>query len=425
MLDQIILIISILAQLAAAIMAIRLISGNKRNFAALMIVTVIVLMFFKRAINWIFLMQENPDAVPEMTFRLIDMIISLALLSGILMIKTRIKNITAIADRLRESEERYAMAAEGARDGLWDWNLQTGKLYLSPRWKQMLGYKDSEMTNDPESWFALVHPADLESLKSAVFQKVLKETPHFEQEYRIHTRQGVYRWVLCRGVAVFDGQSIMTRLAGSQTDITRRKLAEQHLRQNALHDSLTGLPNRKQFISRLKRLMNRDDHDEESMFAVLFIDLDGFKNINDTWGHDIGDQYLIQTARRLESCIRPGDMVARLGGDEFTILLEHVDDKNDAIKIADRVLTELNMPVQILSIEMPITASIGISFSYPECVEPEDLVRNADTAMYSAKSGGKNCYAIYEDNPESRRLTLTRPRMILPEEIEQTQKDIN
>jgi len=425
MLDQIILIISILAQLAAAIMAIRLISGNRRNFAALLIVTVIIIMFFKRAINWFYLMQENPDAVPEMTFRLIDMIISVALLSGIMMIKNRFKNITTIADRLRESEERYAMAAEGARDGLWDWNLQTGKLYLSPRWKQMLGYDDNEMTNNPESWFSLVHPADLEDLKSAIFKKVLKETPHFEQEYRIRTKQGVFRWMLCRGVAVFDGQSTVTRLAGSQTDITRRKLAEQHLKQNALHDSLTGLPNRKQFINRLKRLMDKVGRDPNKLFAVLFIDLDGFKNVNDTWGHDIGDQYLVQTARRLESCIRPGDMAARLGGDEFTILLEDIDEKSDAIKIADRILTELNIPIQLLSNEMPITASIGIAFSGPDYNDPENLLRDADAAMYNAKAGGKNRYAIYDAKAKSRRLILTQPRITLPVEIEQSQENFD
>lgn len=217
--------------------------------------------------------------------------------------------------------------------------------------------------------------------------------------------------MLCRGVAVFDGLSVVTRLAGSQTDITQRKLAELHLEQNALHDSLTGLPNRKQFINKLMRLIDKDERDKNKIFAVLFIDLDGFKNVNDIWGHDIGDQYLVQTARRLESCIRPGDMAARLGGDEFTVLLENIDEKNDAIKIANRILTELNTPIPLLSGGMPITASIGIAFSYPECADPEDLIRNADAAMYSAKSSGKNRFALHNTRSQSRRLILTQPRI--------------
>jgi len=422
MLDNGILIISIGAQLIAAIIAVKLISGNRRNFTLILIVSIIVLMLFKRVIGWLYLAEEHPLEAADFSYKIIDMVISLALLVGVFAIRNKLKHIQSIAALLRESEERYALAATGARDGLWDWNVLTDEVYLSPRWKIMLGYENSEIANRSSSWFEMVHPDDLHTLKTAMFDGSSAGNPHFEQEYRMRTKKGGYRWMLCRGVAVFNEHGRIIRLAGSQTDITGRKLIEQKLRHNAFHDPLTGLPNRSHFINRLGRLMEKERRVKQEPFAVLFIDLDGFKNINDNWGHEIGDQFLIKCGQRLESCVRPGDMLARIGGDEFVVLLEGIGGPADATGVAERILHELKAPHKIESHNLVVTASIGIAFNCPACNRPEDMIHNSDTAMYAAKTSGKNRYAIYDLATAHRKLILTKPQISFLEGIEGRQE---
>lgn len=223
---------------------------------------------------------------------------------------------------LRESEERYALAARGANDGLWDWDLRTNQIYYSPRWKSMLGYNEGELGSNPAEWFERVHPDDREQLEIRLRAHFRQLISHFQHEYRIRASDHSYRWMLCRGLAVWDENGTATRIVGSQTDITDRKRAEERLLHDALHDGLTGLPNRMLFLDRLKHAIihNRRNHDRS--FAVMFLDLDRFKVINDSLGHGAGDVLLEVIARRLEENLRPGDTAARLGGDEFAILLE-------------------------------------------------------------------------------------------------------
>ena len=422
MLDHSILIISISAQLIAAIIAIKLISGNRRNFTLILIVSIIVLMLFKRVISWLYLIEEHPLEAADFSYKVIDMVISLALLVGVFAIRKKLNHIQSIAMLLRESEERYALAAAGARDGLWDWNVISDEVYLSPRWKIMLGYDDSEIANNSGSWFEMVHPDDLPSLKTSMFDNSSMRNPHFEQEYRIRTKRGGYRWMLCRGVVVYNEHGRVVRLAGSQTDITGRKMVEQRLRHNAYHDPLTGLPNRSHFINRLGRLMEKERRGNHEQVAVLFIDLDGFKNINDNWGHEIGDQFLIQCGQRLENCVRPGDMLARIGGDEFVVLLEDINGPADAVGVAERVLAELQYPQKITGEDMAVTASVGIAFNCPACRRPEDLIHNADTAMYTAKLNGKNHYAIHDSAVAHQRLIINKSQISLRDDINHRQE---
>jgi diguanylate cyclase (GGDEF)-like protein len=164
---------------------------------------------------------------------------------------------------------------------------------------------------------------------------------------------------------------------------------------NALHDALTGLPNRALFTKRVKYSLALAKQRADYLFAVLFLDFDRFKIVNDKFGHLVGDQLLVAIARRLEKCVRPNDTIARLGGDEFTILLEEIKDSSDAIQVADRIHQELTFPFSLSGHEVSTSASIGIALNKPEYNLPEDLLRDADTAMYQAKVLGKACHKLF------------------------------
>ncbi len=301
-----------------------------------------------------------------------------------------------LARALAISEERYALAAAGSNDGLWDWDLKSGQIYLSERWKSILGYADHEIDATPESWFELVHPEDLELLKTQVEAHLEGRTPHFENEHRIRRRAGDYRWVLSRGLAVRDEGGEPYRFAGSQRDITHRKQAEERLTWAALHDELTGLPNRALFMDRLDNAVKRFRRRNDQHFGVLFLDLDRFKVINDSLGHLAGDKVLRSISRRLESCLRIGDTVARLGGDEFAVLLEDVADFSEVDKVAERIDQELEKPFHVGGHEFYSAASIGVALSSTGYERAEDLLRDADTAMYRAKSEGRGRRVFFD-----------------------------
>ncbi|HEY9805475.1 MAG TPA: PAS domain S-box protein, partial [Candidatus Obscuribacterales bacterium] len=309
-------------------------------------------------------------------------------------------------EALRESQERYALAVEGANDGLWDWNLKTNEIYFSHRWQSMLGYQEGEISSNPEEWFNRVHPEDVERLKAQIDLHLAGLSPHFESEHRMRHHDGSYRWMLSRGLAVRDADQKVSRMAGSQTDVTERKHVEEQLLHDAFHDVLTGLPNRALFMDRLGLAIERSKRPGNSLFAVLFLDLDRFKVINDSLGHMIGDQLLIAIARRLEACLRGGDTVARLGGDEFTILLEDIVDVHDATRIASRIHQALQSPFNLQGQEVFTSVSIGITLSETGYDWPEDLLRDADTAMYRAKSLGRACHEVFDRTMHLRAVEL-------------------
>lgn len=298
---------------------------------------------------------------------------------------------------LHESEERYSLAARAANDGLWDWDLLSGKIYFSPRWKSMLGWEEHEISDDPNEWFGRIHPDDVDRVRSDISAYLEELTTHYEDEYRILHRDGNYLWMLGRAFAVRDEDGKAYRMAGSQTDITRGKVV----------DVLTGLPNRVLFMDRLARSFDRARTRKDKTLALIFLDLDDFKLINDSLGHLVGDQLLVAIAGRLESTVRSGDSVARfgrnntiarLGGDEFTILLEEITGASDALRVAERIAKELSDPFILGGQEMFPTASMGIALYNPSYQIPEELLRDADTAMYSAKALGKGRYEIFDSN---------------------------
>ena len=225
-----------------------------------------------------------------------------------------------LSARLRESETRYSLSAQGANDGLWDWELVQNRIHFSERWKTMLGLSPDEIGDDPEEWLHRVHPEDLTHVRQALAAHRAGKTPQFESEHRILHNDESYRWVLSRGMAIRDAMGRATRMAGSQTDITRGKAA----------DPLTGLANRVLFMDHLNSAVHGARGEDQALHAVLFLDLDRFKVINDSLGHQAGDELLVTVARRLESCLRSSDVVGRVadrctisrfGGDEFVLLL--------------------------------------------------------------------------------------------------------
>jgi diguanylate cyclase (GGDEF)-like protein/PAS domain S-box-containing protein len=297
---------------------------------------------------------------------------------------------------LRESEERYALAARGANDGLWEWDLRNNQVHFSPRWKAMLGYAEDEIGTTLAEWIERVHPDDRDRLEARLAAHHRRLISHFEHEYRMLHKDGSYRWMLCRGLAVWNDSGRAMRMAGSQTDVTDRRQFEQQLVHDALHDHLTGLPNRALFVDRLGHALSRMRRNPDYQFAVLFLDLDRFKIINDGLGHAIGDQLLIAIARRLEECLRPGDTVARLGGDEFTILLDDIQDEQAVRDIAERAQSALSSPIQLNDQNVFTTASIGMLLSSPSYESAADMIRDADTAMYRAKLAGKACAVLFD-----------------------------
>lgn len=320
---------------------------------------------------------------------------------------------------LRESEERYALAIHGANDGLWDWNLKTNQVYYSPRWKSMLGYDENDIGGDPQEWLKRIHPHDLEGFKAALTAHLQKSSPqvggvsaaHFELEHRMLTRSGDYRWMLARGLAVRAPDGSPTRIAGSLSDISERKLAEDSLRHAAFTDELTQLPNRAQVLERLKNVVHKSQPVGKPLYAVLYLDLDGFKFVNDSLGHPAGDQLLVAVSQILEDEIRSQDMVARLGGDEFVVLLEGIPDAAYAIKSAQRIIDHLARPIYLEQHQARVTTgtSIGIVLSSLGYTNAEDVLRDADIAMYAAKSRGKGVYEMYD--PMMRQRILRRMRL--------------
>jgi diguanylate cyclase (GGDEF)-like protein/PAS domain S-box-containing protein len=308
-------------------------------------------------------------------------------------------------EALRESEERYALSARGANDGLWVWDLGAGTVYYSDRWKEMLGFSESEIGDSAEEWFSRIHPDDVAMLRADIDAHRHGATPSIEHEHRMLNKGGAYRWMLARGVAVRDAAGNATRIAGSQTDITDRKLAIDRLTHDAFHDALTGLPNRALCMDRLGRQMERSRRHAGHQFAVLFLDLDRFKVVNDSLGHALGDLLLIAVAERLLSALRATDTVARLGGDEFTILLE-IDNLADAVRTAERIQEKLRVPFLVGDHEIFTTASIGIALSVTGYERPHDVLRDADIAMYRAKSRGRGIHEVFDKTMHDRAVKL-------------------
>jgi diguanylate cyclase (GGDEF)-like protein/PAS domain S-box-containing protein len=287
---------------------------------------------------------------------------------------------------LRESEERYSLATLGANDGLWDWNLESKEIYYSPRWKSMLGYEEAQIGRSTDDWFKKMHPSDRISVEKKLAQHITGLSSHFESEYRIMDADGTYRWMLCRGLALRDSNGKAHRIAGSQTDITDRKV----------YNPLTGMPNRILLMDRLERSLKRIQRQQKCSFAVVALDVDGLKMINDSLGYVVADQLLIQVSRRVQGCLSSQDTVAHCGNDDFVLLIEDIKDARNATIAAARVLREMEQPFQLDGQTVYVTATAGITLGTRDYTRPEELLRDASTALHRAKAAGKGRCEIFD-----------------------------
>jgi diguanylate cyclase (GGDEF)-like protein/PAS domain S-box-containing protein len=293
---------------------------------------------------------------------------------------------------LQDSEQRFRQVAENIEEVFWlidraEWQA----LFVSPAFETVWGRSCGTLHLRLESLLEDVHPEDREGAGS-LEEFFLGES---EREYRILRPDGSVRWIRSRTFPVRNPEGEVYRVAGISEDVTERKEAQQQLVRAAMHDALTGLPNRAAFMHRLARSVERSRLHPQNAFSVLFLDLDRFKVINDSLGHGKGDELLVSIARRLEECVRPEDMVARLGGDEFTVLLHHLNELADVVRVARRILERLAEPFQLGDHEVFTGGSIGIvpSQGYQS---PEELLRDADIAMYRAKLSGRGRYQVFD-----------------------------
>ncbi len=315
----------------------------------------------------------------------------------------------AVETAIRESEERWKLALESTGDGVWDWYIQTGTEFFSPGLLSMCGYDSGDLDNLSEEFDSRTHPDDMEILQKARNDHFEGRTPSYQSERRILCKDGSWKWVLSRGMVISrDAFGKPLRMIGTFTDISKRKAAEALIWRQAFYDGLTGLPNRRMLRDRLEREMKHCDRDQLQL-AVLFIDLDHFKEVNDTLGHDQGDQLLIEAARRLQSCVRQSDTVARMGGDEFTVVLTELPDCNHLEGVLQKILDTLSQVFQLGNEQVFVSASIGVTVYPVDAAQTEDLLKNADQALYVAKGAGRNRFSFF--TPALQEAAQTRVRL--------------
>lgn len=312
---------------------------------------------------------------------------------------------------LSESEFRWKFAIEGAGDGLWDWDINSKRVYYSKKWKQQLGYEEDEIGDGLDEWEKRIHPEDKASTFTAVNNHFEGKSPSYSAEYRLLCKNGTYKWILTRGLVVStDANGKPVRAIGTHTDITERRQMTDIIRHQAMYDTLTQLPNRRLFEDHLTQAMAAGKR-YNNYGALMFIDLDNFKPLNDKHGHEMGDLLLKEVATRLKSCVRETDTVARMGGDEFVVALSqlYVDketSKQQALLLAEKMRLALEKPYMMdkteasgtkVKIEHHCSASIGLTLFKGEKASMSDILRYADLAMYQAKSAGRNQVQYFDE----------------------------
>lgn len=319
-------------------------------------------------------------------------------------------------------ETHRELAVAGSNDGLWHLDVVTNKLSVSGSWAAMLGKEPCNIGDSLNDWLGLIHPHHLARFRTDLESHIAGRSAKFENVYQIRKNDGNYVWVHCRGQAILGPTGTLVSLAGSQTDIDRIKQFEHRLVHDALRDRLTGLANRTFFNIELRKAAERTTRNPNYEFALIFLDLDNFKSINDRLGHLAGDLLLAGVAGRIRSCQRARDTVARLGGDEFVVLLDGVVGPDEAVAVGKRIQRELSSPFLVGDREVLVTASIGIVTSRTRFSSSKELVKHADVAMYRAKTArsGEICVFtddMYDDAIESNQLRSDLRRALSRDEL--------
>ena len=328
--------------------------------------------------------------------------------------------------QIARAKERLDLALTGSRLALWDWDLRNNKVYFNESWSSLLGNAPQESTFSGSEVMQWNHPDDREVFAAALGNATKGVSDEFDCEYRVPSSSGEWIWVHSRGkVMQRDGGGQALRMTGTSTNVTKRKHAEERAEYLATRDALTGLPNRLLLHDRLEQgVSNAARH--HTGFAFMFIDLDRFKTINDSLGHQVGDELLKRVAGRLTACVRASDTVARLGGDEFAVILANLEDDDDegAQQVAEKMIAAMGAPMLIESQHLSTSCSIGISLYPADGKDSATLMKNADVAMYFAKEKGRNNYQFFSAEMNARaqerlsvenylRLALKRNELLL------------
>ena len=295
------------------------------------------------------------------------------------------------------AKERLDFALAGSSLALWDWDLATNTVYFNQGWGLLLGNQPIEARYRGEEVLTWVHPDDLERCRIALTHAIKGEDNDLNCEYRMPDENAAWIWVHTRGkITERDAAGRARRMTGTSANITKRKLAEERAEFLATRDPLTGLPNRMLVNDRLEQGIANAAR-KHGRLAFMFIDLDRFKTINDSLGHDVGDELLKRVAARLSACVRTSDTVARLGGDEFAVILENLtaDDHDGAQNVAEKMIASLASPIMINSVQLNTSCSIGIGMFPADGTDPQTLMKHADVAMYDAKAKGRNNYQFF------------------------------
>jgi diguanylate cyclase (GGDEF)-like protein/PAS domain S-box-containing protein len=308
---------------------------------------------------------------------------------GFFVMASDVTELEAARRELQAAQGRLETALDGSSVALWDTDLRTGRVYLSEAWAGIVGAPPGDTVATVEELSTLLHPDDVEPLKRASLEVMKGTRPTYALEHRVRARNGEWRWILSRGrVTERDAGGRALRMIGTNLDITDRRRMEEAVQSAAQSDPLTGLANRLLLDDRLRVAVARLRR-SGAQLAVLYIDLDRFKAVNDSLGHAAGDTLLKDVAARLRGGVRASDTVARLGGDEFVVLLEDIKERAHALRVADKILEDCRRPLRLEGRDVVATASIGIAFAEVD-LDAAGLLKRADAALYEAKAAGRD-----------------------------------
>jgi len=316
-------------------------------------------------------------------------------------IKNNFKKLKTVEKKNNILRERTELALQGSGTSVLDWNFEDNSFYISPSWKEMLGYTEDALESSYATWKSRVHKEDLRSVLKALALSKKRREKYFETVHRLRHKKGHYLWILGKAQQTFSQDGTLLRMIGTHIDITNeRKIHEDLLKEReklhfqAHHDALTGLANRVLLFDRLKQGIQKAKRGGNTL-ALLYLDLDHFKEINDSLGHETGDTVLLKVTKILQESVRNEDTIARLGGDEFAIIIDDLNNKLDVIAIAEKIIGNIAKPIFIDHHPLYVSSSIGISLFPDDSDDCNNLLKYADSAMYKAKAEGRNNFQFY------------------------------